>query len=257
MAEEKPNTNHINRILNHADPRMRAAAQRIKDGRPEIMPWDGVQIDGFTIHQDETGYCVAVPSGDLVVRARTWPTRLEGEGLPREYVPQEKLTKGQTRYLRMLFKEHKSAVLFGPPGRGKSVVALHALRDLHLAGMSVWAISFSQFTQMCKPGWADDHEETVDRVMRRLTSYAFLLIDDVGYGDSGYEPTLHDKKITLELIAARESNRRKTWITTNSSLEDLDTYGEAAISRLRADAIEVDFNKLPNFRTEASQGSMI
>jgi hypothetical protein len=259
MAQKKHPTPMQDVLAKSYMPKLRAAQQRIRDGKVvATRENEGSEINGYTVFDHDDGTSTAVPRSSLEVRAKAWPSRLEGHTIPRELLPQDRMSAAQGRAHRKLVKEETNAILFGRPGRGKSMVALHALRDLHLMGFSVLGVSFSQFTRMCKPAWADAHKgENEEVVLSRLAAPTFLLLDDVGYGDSGYTPTDHDRKVFLELIGERDAYGRKTWITTNDSLEELVQYGEAAISRLRVRAIELDFNSLPNFRTEASQASML
>ena len=81
----------------------------------------------------------------------------------------------------------------------------------------------------------------------------YLLLDDLGYGGTQDVASNHEQRIFFDLVNARDSSSRPTWIVSNATRDGLyKLYGDAAISRLEATGRSVvgDFTKRKNYRFE-------
>ena len=206
----------------------------------------------YELSIDEAGREIAIPKQDTSVRrALTWDRKMEAMGRSAALRTVEKLDAYQTKILKALMDGGKNAILFGKAGAGKTTVALHALRALHMLGFHVMAWRFSQFKTKMEPGYQNDHRTSSHEVMENHAIPKYLLLDDLGYGGTQIIPSIHEQRVFFDLINAREGSGRSTWIITNMTREGLyQGYGDAAISRLEAVGKTVigDFTKRKNYR---------
>ena len=208
--------------------------------------------DLYEIIKDDQGREIAYPKQNTAVRrALTWDRKMEKMGRSKPLRGLEKLNAYQTKIFRALIDGEKDAILFGTAGAGKTTVALHALRALHMLGISVMAWRFAQFKTKMEPGYLDENKVSPYTVLEEHTTPKILLLDDLGYGGTQIKPSEHEQRIFFDLVNAREGSGRQTWIITNMSRANLyHGYGNAAISRLEVSGNTVvgDFTKKTNYR---------
>lgn len=206
----------------------------------------------YDLELDDKGREIAIPKIDsLTYLAMIWERKMELMGRSNPLRPRDDLDAFQNKIIKLLEVGGMDAILFGRAGSGKTTVALHALRKLHMDGGQVVAIRFAQFKTMMEPRYCDANETSPWAILEEHAAPDYLLIDDLGYGGTQVKPSEHEQRIFFDLVNAREGSGRRTWIATNSSRENLyASYGDAAISRLevRGKSVIGDFSDRKNYR---------
>lgn len=133
------------------------------------------------------------------------------------------------KYLKSLdsMKEQGTGILFGgPPGPGKTTIAVIILKYLARAGWTCWMTSLSEIVEEIQKSWKHDNETSFIGICR---SARFLLIDDLGkehVGPTGFSATVFDN-----LIRYRAQHRLPTFFTTNLTQGEIrKRYGAALLS---------------------------
>ena len=206
----------------------------------------------FAFEKDQQGRDIAIPlMTRREIRMETWNLVCQAFDYSRPLVEKASLSEYQRKLHTSLAGGQNNAILCGPPGTGKTSVAMLALRDLHLAGYNVKATRFSQFKIQMEPRFCDENDISPETVARWYSSPDVLLLDELGYGDTRQTAGEHERRIFFDLLSVRDSTGRRTWICSNTSRIELHRiYGEAAISRLDGAGICTvgDFTNQPNRR---------
>ena len=161
-----------------------------------------------------------------------------------------------SEYQRKIYDElvagFKNGILFGQAGTGKTQVALLALHNLCMGARSVLALRFTEIKRRMEVRQTEADGTTPLQVLATFTSPEYLLIDEVGYGQSERKTVSeHERQIIFDIVSERDAFDKNTWITTNMNLTMLeDIYGDATISRLGKwdGCVKADFSQQPNYR---------
>ena len=208
----------------------------------------------WKFEKDDKGREIAIPREGTKVRfAHRWDRKMELMGRTIPLRPRDDLDAYQKKIVGLLEEGERNAIFYGRAGSGKTTVALHALRALHMIGHDVAAWRFAQFKSKMEPRYCDEHQTSPEKVLEEHLAPKYLLLDDLGYGGTQDVASNHEQRIFFDLVNARDSSGRPTWIVSNATRDGLyKLYGDAAISRLEATGRSVvgDFTKRKNYRFE-------
>lgn len=177
---------------------------------------------------------------------KTWDT------LQRDRLPQS-LNQQLLELSRGEFLEHSVNVLaFGLPGTGKT----HAMSAIgHRLVESGRSVLFVPAYQLVQDLLAAKRDLALPRALRKLDSFEFLIIDDLGYLPQGSE----ESEVLFTLMAERYE-RRSLGITSNLVFSEWDKVFHnpmataAAIDRIVHHSVILEFT-VPSYRTgEAKKG---
>ena len=142
-----------------------------------------------------------------------------------------------------------NVLAFGLPGTGKT----HALCAVgHRLVESGHSVLFAPAYRLVQDLLAAKRDLSLPRQLRKLDSYDFLLLDDLGYLPQGAE----ESEVLFTLIAERYE-RRSLGITSNlvfSQWEHIfaNPMATAAIDRVVHHSVILEFD-VPSYRTGAAQ----
>jgi DNA replication protein DnaC len=176
---------------------------------------------------------------------KTWDTFKHHRLPPKLRQQLEELARGD-------FLEHSTNVLaFGLPGTGKTHALCAIGHRLVEAGRSVLFIPAYQLVQDLL---AAKRDLQLPRALRKLDTYEFLLIDDLGY-----LPQKTEESEVLFTLMAERYERRSLGITSNLVFSEWDQIFQhpmataAAVDRLVHHSVILEFT-VPSYRTgEAKQ----
>lgn len=130
-------------------------------------------------------------------------------------------------------------VLSGPPGTGKSMLTLLALKHLLVEGHDGYFTTFSSMLSTLMAGWGDDDERIW--FTKRIKNAGVLVIDDIGRehhkknhvkGEGLVRSTTPVAESAIdEVFRHRLANGLPTFVTTNLDLDELGVgYGANLVS---------------------------
>lgn len=234
--------------------------KRPDDDLDDLTPPPGESTE-FVFSRDEKNREVATPVKTISEqRAARWARVCLAFDYSQGLVHESLLQTKQQQLREKLAMGRKNAILFGPPGTGKTTVAMWALYDLHMAGRHVKASRFSQFKTQMEPRWLEANNVSAEDVAIRYREPDYLFLDELGYGDTRQTISEHELRIFFDLVSVRDSMGRRTWIGSNVERVVLyELYGAAALSRIDAvgKCLAIDFEKDQNFRmTSPPRGAL-
>ena len=146
----------------------------------------------------------------------------------------ENLHPVQLEVLERISAGGTNAILYGEPAKGKTAIALMALKRLHMAGNSIMIRRWSDTRMGLLPKALEAEGVLYGSAISLLSSAKYLLIDELGMGNASRQATDFECQCLLDIINARQSRHGYTIITTNLSLEQLQAmYGKPSFSRLQ------------------------
>jgi DNA replication protein DnaC len=151
------------------------------------------------------------------------------------------------------FVDRKENLLaFGKPGSGKTHLLCGLAQDLVRSGRRVYFTTSSLLVQELLLAKRD---LKLSRVLKRLSSFEVLLIDDLGYVQQSRE----EMEVLFTLLAERYE-RGSVWLTSNLPFSKWEQIFKdpmttaAAIDRLVHHSVIVELN-LPSYRLEQAKKS--
>ena len=207
----------------------------------------------FEFVRDEAGREIAIPKKSFRGRREdVWDRmRIAHPGLP-ALMNSARFSDFQKSVYDDLSNGFKNAVIFGSAGTGKTQIALAALKNLCMGARTVVAMRFTEIKRTFEPRQLEADNSTPLAVLHSLTDPEYLLIDEVGYGqtDRKYVPE-HERQVLFDIVSERDAFYKHTWLTTNMTITTLEeVYGDATVSRLGKwdGCVKADFSKQPNYR---------
>src|SRR5574344_932302 len=129
------------------------------------------------------------------------------------------------KYLKFL-ENHENIIFLGPPGVGKTHLATSVGMEVALNRISTYFISCHDLIIQLKRAYL---ENRLDQRIKHFTSYAVLIIDEVGYLPLDVEAS----NFLFQLIATRYE-KKSTILTTNKNFSE---WGEVFGDSVLANAI--------------------
>jgi DNA replication protein DnaC len=188
--------------------------------------------------------------------------QLDAANIPRDYwevdfstfhgpeMPRDK-TVHYLKTLDTMMEEGIGIMYAGPPGPGKTTLAMIAMKYVARAGWDVFVTSLGEIVERIQKSWHNNDEADKEFLLRAKTA-DFLFIDDVGKehrGQSGFVQTVFDN-----LIRWRVQHRRPTFLTTNLTKTELAmTYGNSVISLIQGKVMAIEVNGKDHRRTVQRQ----
>lgn len=111
-------------------------------------------------------------------------------------------------------------VLYGESGTGKTLISTLLLKHLLRKGHDGYFTPFSKMINSSVDGWYN--QEHRQWYIKRIVNAGILVIDDIGHEPAARRATV--LPIFNETIRTRMAGSRPTFITTNLSLNDLESY---------------------------------
>lgn len=111
-------------------------------------------------------------------------------------------------------------LLYGESGTGKTLISTLLLKHLLKKGYDGYFTPFSKMINSSVDGWYDQQER--QWYIKRVVNAGVLVIDDIGHEPKARRETV--LPIFNETLRARIAGARPTFITTNLSLSDLESY---------------------------------
>lgn len=162
-----------------------------------------------------------------------------GPDLPREKTIQ------YLNQLGLMMDKGVGLLYVGDYGRGKTTLAMIAMKYLTRARWDVYCTSLGEIVETIQRSWKNDEEFDLIGKARKA---GFLFIDDVGKehrGQSGFVERVFDN-----LIRYRVQHRYPTVLTSNLTKSELQAgYGDSAISLLEGKLIPITVNGEDHRRT--------
>lgn len=129
------------------------------------------------------------------------------------------------KYLRFI-DNHENIIFLGPPGVGKTHLSIAIGMETALNRISTYFISCHDLIMQLKRSYL---ENRLEQRIRHFTSYAVLIIDEVGY-----LPLDKDASNLLFQLIAKRYEKKTTIITTNKHFSE---WGEVFGDSVLANAI--------------------
>lgn len=129
------------------------------------------------------------------------------------------------RTLRFM-KEAENVILLGPPGVGKTHIAIGLAMEAIRAGYSAYYVSTPLLVEKLR---AAEERGKLDRTLKKLASYKLLVIDEIGY-----LPLQRQESHLFFQLVSRRYERASTVFTSNKSYSE---WGEVLGDNVIASAI--------------------
>lgn len=184
--------------------------------------------------------------------------RLERSGIPPRYLELEwadlvtdldpfPRLRAATGRMPQILAANDSLLLSGPPGAGKTQVAVLAAKAVLAAGHSALVVNLGRLALDVREGYGDSADGlTEGAALRLLTAPTLLILDDLGAGET--DTAKVERRLLYLALEERQNARKPCVITTNLSPAELAAYlGARNLGRLQPLEI-VELKHGRNFR---------
>lgn len=165
-------------------------------------------------------------------------------------------------WTREPLEQRSDLVLFGPPGTGKTGLAIGMIRELLEVGETVRFVDANALLTVLKASFRSEAEISEDTILKDLQGVPVLALDDLTSPERLFSHGDHYKSsyyqdVLRQIVDVRQRFNRPTILTLNAGQEDLAPFfGPALFDRLRARATFWTFtgpSRRPTNRREASR----
>lgn len=135
--------------------------------------------------------------------------------------------------------EGENLLLIGSVGTGKTHLACGVARKFLEAGHTALYVRTAELISMVRETWRPDSKKTERKVMRELSEYDLLVIDEIGVQAA----TENEQQILFNVINGRNEQMRPVILISNLDADGIKKMlGERSYDRIRECARVVQFN---------------